>query len=181
MLSENSQHSEFALRELDFADKKGKHVVIVNVENCTMTDEFQFLYGLTDTIIWPDKLQREKLFHDLKLWIGLNTPTEPIYVGDTAIESDEKARLDLEHLINELRLKEVAGFKKLDREEAEALEKIEKGHLVLEQMLKEEEERKSREEAEKIRIKQEQEKQERKGVEEERRLEQPNSSDRKKN
>ena len=55
MLTEHSQRSEFALRELDFADKKGKHVVVINVNDCAMTDEFQFLYGLTDTICWTVK------------------------------------------------------------------------------------------------------------------------------
>jgi len=68
ILTENSQHSEFALRELDFADKKGKKVVIVNVNNCVMSDEFQFLYGLTDTILWTDEPQREKLLRDLMRW-----------------------------------------------------------------------------------------------------------------
>lgn len=68
MLSENSQRSEFALRELDFADKKGKRVVIVNINDCAMTDEFQFLYGLSDTISWNDVLQHDKLLRDLKLW-----------------------------------------------------------------------------------------------------------------
>lgn len=75
MLTENSQHSEFALRELDFADKKGKKVVIVNVNNCVMCDEFQFLYGLTDTILWTDTLQQEKLLRDLKRWIVDGEPT----------------------------------------------------------------------------------------------------------
>lgn len=74
MLSEHSQHSEFALRELDFADKKGKHVVIINVNDCLMTDEFQFLYSLTDTINWTDVLQREKLLRDLKRWIAAPQP-----------------------------------------------------------------------------------------------------------
>lgn len=69
MLTDNSQHSEFALRELDFADKKGKKVVIVNIDNCVMSDEFQFLYGLTDTILWIDTLQQEKLLRDLNRWV----------------------------------------------------------------------------------------------------------------
>ena len=76
MLTEHSQCSEFALRELDFADKKGKHVVIINVNDCAMTDEFQFLYGLTDTIRWNDVPQREKLFRDLMRWVS-NVDSHP--------------------------------------------------------------------------------------------------------
>ena len=75
MLSTNSQNSEFALRELNFAFKKAKadkqkHVIIVNVDGCQMNDDFDFLYGLTDTIAWTDQPQREKLLRDLKKWLG---------------------------------------------------------------------------------------------------------------
>lgn len=70
MLSQNSQDSKYALKELDFAEKKGKHVVIVNIDDCLMNDEFLFLYGLCDTISWNDESQRDKLLRDLKKWIG---------------------------------------------------------------------------------------------------------------
>ena len=69
MLSENSQNAEFALRELLFANKKGKHVVLINIDSCQLTDEFLFLYGLTDTIDWTDMPQREKLYRDLWKWV----------------------------------------------------------------------------------------------------------------
>ena len=101
MLTENSQHSEFALRELDFADKKGKQIVIVNVNDCAMTDEFQFLYGLTDTISWSDIPQREKLLRDLKRWIAAEQPLsvteqQNLEQERQASEAAEKARLEEE-------------------------------------------------------------------------------------
>ena len=58
MLSKESQVSEFALREMNFAMLKAKkdrqkHVVIVNIDGCDLCDEFLFMYSLTDTIgIW---------------------------------------------------------------------------------------------------------------------------------
>lgn len=70
MRSEASQISEYALRELNYASKKDKHVVIVNVDSSTMTDEFLFLYGLTDTIDWSNTAQREKLMRDICKWTG---------------------------------------------------------------------------------------------------------------
>ena len=70
MRSAQSQRSEFALRELNFASKRGKKVVIVNVDNSPMTDEFEFLYGLTDTIEWENLPQREKLFRDVRRWLN---------------------------------------------------------------------------------------------------------------
>ena len=74
MLSEESQDSKFALRELNFAMKKNeedkqKHVVIVNIDDCHLTDEFEFMYGLTDTIVWNNQPQREKLLRDVSKWI----------------------------------------------------------------------------------------------------------------
>lgn len=74
MLSQHSQDSQFALRELNYAYKKkdshGKHVVIVNINDCRLTDEFEFMYGLTDTISWNNKAQHDKLMRDLRKWIG---------------------------------------------------------------------------------------------------------------
>ena len=74
MLSKDSQNSKFALRELNFAMKKAeankqKHVVIVNIDNCQMCDEFDFMYGLSDTITWRNKPQQEKLIRDIREWM----------------------------------------------------------------------------------------------------------------
>lgn len=74
ILSKESQKSKFALRELNFAMKraesdKQKHVVIVNIDDCRMTDEFEFMYSLTDTISWNNQPQRNKLLRDLKGWL----------------------------------------------------------------------------------------------------------------
>ena len=74
MLSEQSQESEFALRELNYAYQKkkthGKRVVIINISNCKLTDEFEFMYGLTDTILWTNSPQHDKLISDLRNWVG---------------------------------------------------------------------------------------------------------------
>ena len=75
MLSKESQDSKFALRELNFAMKKAekdkqKHVVIVNIDGCEMCDEFDFMYGLTDTIAWGNQPQKEKLLRDVRRWLG---------------------------------------------------------------------------------------------------------------
>ena len=72
MCSEQSQNSEFALRELNYASKRRKHVVIVRIDDKPLNDEFEFLYGLTDTIEWNNQPQRKKLFREIKRWIGIN-------------------------------------------------------------------------------------------------------------
>lgn len=70
MYSAQSQSSEFALRELNFAGKRCPHIVIVHIDTSKMNDEFEFLYGLTDAIDWNNLPQREKLIRDVKKWTG---------------------------------------------------------------------------------------------------------------
>lgn len=69
MLSLDSQISEFAIRELNYAYSKKKKVVIININNCALTDEFLFMYGLTNMVFWDNKEQKENLIRDLKIWI----------------------------------------------------------------------------------------------------------------
>lgn len=73
MLSEESQKSENAIKELDFAYKKyreeGKKVVIVYIVKCKMTDEFSFDYSKADTIDLLDASQYDKLIRDIIKWI----------------------------------------------------------------------------------------------------------------
>lgn len=93
MLSEDSQQSENALKELDFAYKKhreeGKKVVIVYIKPCQMTDEFSFDYSKADTIDWHNPLQKGKLIRDLKKWIGKEESGIPTHDEPT----DEKANV----------------------------------------------------------------------------------------
>ncbi len=108
MLSVNSQASKYALKELDFAEKKEKHVVIINVDDCQMNDEFLFLYGMCDTICWNDKSQRNKLMRDLRKWTGR---------GDEIKEIVQEEGIRLSSY--ELYLKGVAAYR--DKDYAEAL------------------------------------------------------------
>lgn len=69
MRTSQSQSSKYALLELNYAtEETKKHVVIVNVDDSEMTKEFKFLYGLTDTIDWGNKPQRDKLIRDIVKW-----------------------------------------------------------------------------------------------------------------
>lgn len=70
MLSRWSQESEYALNELGFAKRKKKKIVLVNIDGCTMIDDFDFHYGGRDIIQWNDTPQREKLLRNIARWIG---------------------------------------------------------------------------------------------------------------
>lgn len=104
MLSEYSQRAEFALRELEFANEKKKHVVIVNINNCQLNDEFQFMYGLSDRINWKDELQREKLLQDLKKW---GEERERIEAEKRVKDEVERERLEKERLEKEKKEEQV--------------------------------------------------------------------------
>lgn len=78
MLTKESQESDYALRELNYASIKNKHVVLVNINGCEKNDTFLFQYSLTDTIDWNDGLQRDKLIKDIIKWLNLSvTPSNP--------------------------------------------------------------------------------------------------------
>ena len=114
MLSEHSQVSEFAVKELNFAYKKkkecNKKVVIVNIDGCKMSDEFCFMYGLTDTIEWYNNVQKDKLLRDIGRWCKTEQSIEI---------SDEDLFYEAERLYNAKELekalqtyKKVSGSKK---------------------------------------------------------------------
>ena len=79
MLSPRSQESEYALRELRFARKKGKRTILVEIDDCLLNDYFDFNFGASDIIRWNDVLQREKLIRDLMKWVPVkgNETAEP--------------------------------------------------------------------------------------------------------
>lgn len=74
MLSESSQKSKYALKELNYAYDEAeihkKKVVIININGCKMMGEFKFMYSLSDTILWKNRSQHDKLIRDLRKWVG---------------------------------------------------------------------------------------------------------------
>ena len=85
MLSKNSQESEFAINELEFARKKardeGKKVVMVNIDGCSFSDTFFLRYSRVDTINWQDPIQKGKLITNLRTWI-LEDGCPDIFISD---------------------------------------------------------------------------------------------------
>ncbi len=134
MLSKESQNSKFALRELNFAMKKAetnkeKHVVIVNIDNCQMCDEFYLMYGLTDTITWNDPPQKEKLIRDIKRWkdelIRLENNTKEENINRLFMTVNDKLDSEYVNSLNDIddpvlrsRLKAQSAARKLQYEEA---------------------------------------------------------------
>ena len=87
MLSANSQKSEFAINELEFARKKAresdKKVVVINIDGCSLTDAFYLRYSRMDTIQWTDPIQKNKFIRHLKGWLSKSDYQE-IFVEEDA-------------------------------------------------------------------------------------------------
>lgn len=75
-LSKNSLQSEYALREINYAKNHKKRIVLINIDNSKLDGEFEFLYSDRDQIDYSSPEQKEKLFRNIKEWIGFK-PTEP--------------------------------------------------------------------------------------------------------
>ena len=73
MLTPNSMISPFAMKELGFAAKKGKRIVLVDLKNTQLNDDFLFDYSDKDNIDWNDSLQHDKLIANLRIWFPLNS------------------------------------------------------------------------------------------------------------
>lgn len=70
-LSVESQDSEYAMKEVNFAKKRAKkRVILVRFNDDEMTDEFFFDYQDADIIDWRKPEQKAKLIRDLQEWHG---------------------------------------------------------------------------------------------------------------
>ena len=79
-LSTESQSSENAVKEINFAKNRAKtRVVLVRFNDDEMTDDFFFDYQDADIIDWRVPEQKEKLLRDLMSWSGKGeqTPVPP--------------------------------------------------------------------------------------------------------
>lgn len=81
-LSSESQSSEWALKEIDYATSENRNVVLVRFNDDPLTKEFRFDFGRSDIIDWRVAPQREKLLKDLGRWlqrkpVAIESGTQP--------------------------------------------------------------------------------------------------------
>ena len=69
ILSNESQSSEYAIKEIGFANKfANKRVILIRFNDDGMTKDFFFHYQNADIIDWRVPEQKAKLFRDLRKW-----------------------------------------------------------------------------------------------------------------
>lgn len=63
---------DWTVRELNFAQKKGKRIVFVNIDGSKLTDTFEFDYGTKQQVDGTSKQTIKKLIKDLSQWLDIN-------------------------------------------------------------------------------------------------------------
>ena len=79
---------DWTIRELNYASKKNKRIVFVNIDGSPLSDEFDFLYGTQQQVDATSAQALFRLNNDLKTWLGKNK-TE-LRINDRSIKTNKK-------------------------------------------------------------------------------------------
>lgn len=60
--------NDWTIRELNFAQEKGKRIVFVNIDKSPLTDWFRLMFGTKQHVDATSNLAISKLLHDLTIW-----------------------------------------------------------------------------------------------------------------
>ena len=63
---------DWTVRELNFASKKKKRIVFINLDGSPLTDAFEFDYGTKQQVDASSEERVLKLLYDLRNWMGIN-------------------------------------------------------------------------------------------------------------
>ena len=108
MLSFNSQKSKWAINEMNLAlkiseDTNGKvRPVMVNIDDCKLSNKFYLRYNRMDIIEWNNLDQRAKLLRDISRWV--NTDQNLEIVSDTRIKPLERIESSAEENVEDVML-----------------------------------------------------------------------------
>ena len=95
-LTAESQASEWAIREISFANNRAnKRIVLVQINDDKMTDEFYFIYQFTNIRDWRKSEQKEALLKDLKKWLAEagGTGNVGVAVRSSGVSIDQKPQV----------------------------------------------------------------------------------------
>ena len=88
---------DWTIRELSYAEKKGKRIVFCNIDKTPLTDWFDFMYPYKQQVDMTSPEDLERLLEDLREWLGMtNTQVkqEPLEKQkNLLVQSSEKKEL----------------------------------------------------------------------------------------
>lgn len=74
---------DWTVRELNFASKKNKRIVFINLDGSTLTDSFEFDYGIKQQLDARNQNNIRRLITDLRSWLRID---------DSVLKAQEEAR-----------------------------------------------------------------------------------------
>lgn len=91
---------DWTVRELNFAAKKNKRIVFINLDGSPLTDTFEFDYGTKQQVDGQSAQSLSRLNIDLKRWLGIKEPETPITRKNIEenIEQSKEKRINLSFL-----------------------------------------------------------------------------------
>lgn len=91
--------NDWTVRELDFAQHKGKRIVFVNIDASQLTDWFYMLFGTMQQVDATNQEKIHRLILDLQLWLQISKPHRSVQsIQEThadKIKRNSKKRLSL--------------------------------------------------------------------------------------
>ncbi len=69
----NNIEEDWTVRELNFASKKKKKIVFINIDNSQFTDYFEMMYGLKQQIYADSDYAMNNLYADLSKWLNVDS------------------------------------------------------------------------------------------------------------
>ena len=75
---------DWTIRELSYAQKRGKRIVFINLDGSVLTDWFEFNYGLKQQIDARKDEDIKRLLIDLKKWLKISKITESRLLNDSS-------------------------------------------------------------------------------------------------
>lgn len=75
---------DWTIRELSYAQKRGKRIVFINLDGSRLTDWFEFNYGLKQQIDARNDNDIKRLLTDLKKWLKINDTTRNVNSSTTS-------------------------------------------------------------------------------------------------
>lgn len=85
-----SFENDWTIRELNFAAKKDKRIVFVNIDGSPLIDIFEFDFGTKQQVDATSKVALEKLMADLQMWLPKSVSCEGVETDDEAPKKEEK-------------------------------------------------------------------------------------------
>ena len=83
---------DWTVREINFAEKKDKRIVFVNIDGSSLSDWFELLFGTKQQVDGTDEEALQRLCNDMRKWLGLSSESKAVSAaGGKGIGSSTKA------------------------------------------------------------------------------------------